>query len=165
MKEHIKITEKRRRILKRSKTLLKQVEDLTETKIEIDEDVSIEGESFAVYQTVQVIRAYGRGFDIRDALNLLDDNYGLEIINLPDFVSTEKRMTVLKSRIIGSHGKTKKAIEDFTDTKLAVQGKTVSILGEWDKINVSKEAVMMLINGSSHKTVYRWLEKNAVVKA
>src|SRR4030067_1522344 len=159
MKEFVKIPEKRRRILKKDKSLIKKIEDLARTRIGLEEDVSIEGESFYIYQTKQVFKAFGRGFDMKDALDLLDDGYGLEIIDLSELIKSDKRMVVVKSRIIGTRGKTKKAIEDMTETKVAVQGKTVSLLGEWDKISVSKQAVMMLIDGCSHKTLYRWLEK------
>ena len=165
MKEFVKIPKKRKNLLKKNINQLNNVEDLTETKITMEEDtVAIDGESFNVFETKQVIKAFGRGFEIKDALNLLDDDYGLEIISLPDVIKSEKRMKIVKSRIIGTRGKTKKIIEDLTETKIAVQGKTVSILGKWDKINLSKEAVMKLIDGSSHQTLYRWLERASSVK-
>jgi ribosomal RNA assembly protein len=164
MKKIVKIPEKRKRILKKDAASIRKVEELMEVKVEIGDDVSIDGESFNVFQVEQVIKAFGRGFDMKDSMDVLDDDYGLEIINLPDVVKSDNRMLVVKGRIIGTNGKTKKAIEEFTETKVAVQGKTVSILGKLGKIGVSKEAIMMLVHGSSHKTLYRWLEKKSGVK-
>jgi len=92
----------------------------------------------------------------------LEDDYGLEIIDLGDMIKSKNRMIVIKGRVIGKGGKTKKMIEKYTDTKISVQGKTISILGRWNKINVSKEAVLMIVNGSNHSTLYRWLELQKV---
>ncbi len=156
MKDFIKIPEKRKRILKKDKRI---IEESTNTKIIINDDIEIEGKSFDVFQAKQILKAYGRGFDANDSIMLLDDNCGLEIIELTEFTKSKNRLMVLKGRIIGTKGKTKKIIEEHTDTKLSVFGKTISILGKWDKIDVSKQAVMMIINGSSHKTLYKWLEK------
>ena len=161
MKDFIRIPEKRKKLLRRDK---KTIEELTNTRITINDDVEIEGESFDVFQTKQVLKAYGRGFDVNDSLKLLDDNYGLEIIDLSDFTKSRNRLIILKGRIIGTGGKTKKIIEKYTNTKLSIFGKTISILGEWEKINVSKEAIMKLVRGCSHQTLYRWLEQRVKVK-
>jgi len=159
MIDFIKIPDKMKKVLIRDKKGRKNIEKLTDTIISIEDDIKIEGEGFQVYQTKQVLKAFGRGFIIKDSLCLLDDDYGLEIINLPDLVKSQNRMTIVKGRLIGTGGKTKKMIEKYTETKLSIQGKTISILGKWDKINVSKEAVMMIIDGSSHVSLYKWLEK------
>ena len=68
-------------------------------------------------------------------------------------------MIVLKSRIIGTKGKTKKYIEQYTNTKISIYGKTISIIGKWDKVNIAKKAILMLIEGCSHTTLYKWLEQ------
>jgi len=159
MFDFIKIPDKMKRVLIRDKNDRRNIEKLTNTTITIEDDIKIEGDGLEVYQTKQVLKAFGRGFIIKDALCLLDDDYGFEIINLPDLIKSNKRMVVVKSRIIGTGGKTKSLIEKYTETKLAISGKTVSILGKWDKINLSKEAVMKLINGCNHSTLYKWLEK------
>ena len=159
MKDFIKIPEIRKNQLKKNKKERKRLEDFTNTKVEIGDDISIEGESFNIYQTKQILKAFGRGFKMDDALNLLEDEYGLEIINLMDFCKTNERLKTLKGRIIGTEGKTKIYIEKYCDVKLSVFGKTISIIGRWDKINIAKEAVMKIISGSSHQTLYRWLEK------
>lgn len=164
MKDFIKIPQKRELILKKNKKIKEEIERMTETKIEMNDELTIEGEPLNVYQAKQVLKAFGRGFDVKDALNLLDDEYGLEIINLTEFTKSKKRLKTLKGRIIGTGGKTKEYIEKFTDVKLSVFGKTVSIIGRWDKINIAREAVMMLIRGCMHKTLYRWLERRAVAK-
>jgi len=159
MIDYLKIPEIRLRVLKKNEELRKRIERETGTKISINEDLKIEGESFNIYQAKQILRAFGRGFDIDDCLKLLDDEYGLEIIDLTDFTRSRNRLTVIKGRVIGTKGKTKKFIEEYTKTKISVFGKTVSIIGKWENINIAKEAIMRLIRGSSHQSVYKWLER------
>ncbi|MDI6825879.1 MAG: KH domain-containing protein [Candidatus Aenigmarchaeota archaeon] len=162
MKDFIKIPEERKKILKKNKKIKEKIEKFTNTKIEFNDDVSIEGESFDVYQTKQVLKAFGRGFDVDDCLYLLEDEYGLEIISLSEFTKSKERMTTLKGRIIGTGGKTKRYLEKYTDVKLCIFGKTVGIIGKWDKINIAKEAIMKIIQGCTHQTLYRWLERKSI---
>jgi ribosomal RNA assembly protein len=93
----------------------------------------------------------------------LDDEYGLEIIDLTEFIKSRNRMEVVKGRIIGTNGKTKKYIERYTNSKISVYGKTVSIIAKWDDITGAKEAIMMVLKGSTHQTLYRWLEQETRV--
>jgi len=159
MKDFIRIPEKRKVILKKYENLKKKIEDFTNTKIELNDEISIEGDSVNVFQVKNLIKAFGRGFDLDDCFYLLEDEYGLEIINLSEFTKSKERLKTLKGRIIGTEGKTKKYIEKFTDVKTSIFGKTVSIIGKWDKIYIAKEAIMKLIQGCNHQTLYRWLEK------
>lgn len=164
MKDFIVISKKRKDLFKKNEGIKREIEKLTNTKIGSNDEISIEGETFNVYQAKQVLKAFGRGFDVKDCLYLLEDNYGLEVINLTEFNKSRKRLKILKGRIIGTGGKTKKYIEDFADVKLSILGKTVSIIGEWEKINIAKEAIMKIIQGCTHKTLYRWLEQKSVKK-
>lgn len=159
MKDFIRIPEVRKNLLKKNEKHKKRLEEFTNTKIEIGDDIGIEGESFNVYQAKHILEAFGRGFDMDDALNLLEDEYGLEVINLTDFCKTEERLKTLKGRIIGTEGKTKNYIEKYCDVKLSIFEKTISIIGQWNKINMGKEAVMKIVKGCTHQTLYRWLER------
>ncbi|MBD3155224.1 MAG: RNA-processing protein [Candidatus Aenigmarchaeota archaeon] len=159
MIDFIKIPNKMKKVLFRDDKGRKNIEKLTNTEISIEEDVKIEGESFNVYQAKHVLKAFGRGFLIKDALSLLDDDYGLEIIDLSKFMNSRNRIKVVKGRIIGKGGKTKELIEKYTQVKLSILGKTVSILGKWKNVDLGKEAVMMVIDGSSHTKLYKWLEQ------
>jgi len=162
MKDFIRIPQERKDILKKYENLKKKIEDFTDTKIELNDEISIEGDSVNVFQVKNLIKAFGRGFDLDDCFYLLEDDYGLEIINLSEFTKSKERLKTLKGRIIGTSGKTKKYIEKYTDVKTSIFGKTVSIIGKWDKIYIAKEAIMKLIRGCNHQTLYRWLEKKGI---
>jgi ribosomal RNA assembly protein len=161
MKDFIKIPEKRRDILKKYDNLIKKIEEFTNTKVELNDEITIEGNSVDIFQTKNIIKAFGRGFDLDDCFSLLEDEYGLEIIDLSEITKSRERLKVLKGRIIGTDGKTKKYIEKYADVKTSIFGKTVGIIGKWDKINIAREAIMKLIRGCTHQMLYRWLEKQA----
>lgn len=162
MKGYIRIPKKRERILRKDKKLKEKIEDFTNTSIEFNKGITIDGKSFDVYQTKHILKAFGQGFGVDDCLYLLEDRYGLEIINLSDFTGSKKRLKSIKGRVIGTGGKTKEYIEKIAKVKIAVSGKTVGIIGYWDNINIAKKAIMKIIKGSRHQTVYRWLEQQSV---
>ncbi|HDH91368.1 MAG TPA: RNA-processing protein, partial [Candidatus Aenigmarchaeota archaeon] len=126
--------------------------------------VEIESEDpLNVIRVQNVIKALGRGFGLKEALYLLDDEYRLEIINVKFFAGKSKaRERELKGRVIGTKGKMKRIIENFTGTKLAIYGKTVSIIGRWKDVEIAKQAIEMILKGAQHQTVYRFLERHRI---
>lgn len=112
-----------------------------------------------IYVAKNVILAIGRGFSPEHAFRLLHNHeIVLDLIDLRViFGRSESDIKRVKGRIIGLNGKTRKIIEDLTETNIAVYGHTVGIIGYSDNNFVAKEAIQMLIEGSLHKNVYRYL--------
>jgi ribosomal RNA assembly protein len=141
----------------------KQIEEATGTKLDIDStegDVFIKGsDSINLYATREIVKAVGRGFNPEIALLLLKQEYALEIVNLKDYAD-EKAMLRLKGRVIGRDGKARKNIEMLTESYISVYGKTISIIGECVNASNARRAVETLLKGSTHATVYKFLEKN-----
>lgn len=108
-----------------------------------------------------IVKAIGKGMNPRKAMKLKNEDYYLEIINLNDFVRTPKELKRQKARIIGSEGKTRKHIENSTDTHISVFGKSVVVIGQAEELGVAKEAVFMLLEGKPHGVVYKILEKKS----
>lgn len=161
MIEYILIPEERMRKLRKDEKWRIEFKKFSDVKIELNEGVVIEGDdSIQVLRAKEVIKAFGRGFEFKDALDLLDEEYCLETIDVREFTGkSKKRQVTLKGRIIGTKGRTKNMIEKYTETKIAVYGKTVSIIGKWDNTRIAKDAIEMLLSGAMHNTVYRFLEK------
>ncbi|MFW5902419.1 MAG: KH domain-containing protein, partial [archaeon] len=65
----------------------------------------------------------------------------------------------VKSRIIGKEGKTRNTLEKLSKTHISIKGKTVSIIGEIDRINLAKRGLLKLIQGTPHSAVYKELEE------
>ncbi len=140
-----------------------RIEKATNTKIKVDSDegdIFIEGkDGLGIYTANEVISAIGRGFNPERALLLLKTDYVYEQINMNDHAKTKKTLQRLKGRVIGSEGKCRKLIEELAECDICVYGKTIGIIGETDCVAVAKRAIEMLLKGSQHATVYRWLEK------
>jgi len=164
MLDFVRIPKERMKILREDKKLIEQLENLSDSKVELNEEVSIESEDpLKRLRIKEVIKAFGRGFDFDDALNLLDEDFYLEIIDIKEFTGKSRVRTItLKGRIIGTGGKTKKLIEKISDVKISIYGKTIAIIGRYDNIKIAKKSIEMLLLGRMHSTVYRFLEKSMV---
>lgn len=164
MIDYIVIPEERMKILRRNKNFIEQLKKFTDSKIELNEEICIDCEdSIKTLRIKEVLKAFGRGFDFNTALNLLDEEYYLEIIDLKDYAKRSRnRLITLRGRVIGTEGKTKKLIEKYTDVKISIYGKTISIIGKWDKLMIAKKAIEMLLSGCLHSSVYKFLEKQKV---
>jgi ribosomal RNA assembly protein len=114
-----------------------------------------------LFRAKEVVTAIGRGFSPEHAFRLLkDDESMLEVIDLRETVGrSQTDMKRLKGRVIGKEGKTRRIIEELTEANICVYGHTISIIGEIDQVEIAKEAVGMLIRGSLHGTVYRFLHR------
>ena len=65
----------------------------------------------------EIIKAIGRGFSPKRAFRLWDDDAIFEVIDLKDYYGKkENRIRIARGRIIGTEGKARKTIEDFTGT-------------------------------------------------
>lgn len=152
--------------MKEYKKLKDRLKELAEVELEVDKagdgnDIVINDEdSLKVMRIKEVVKAFGRGFEIEESLNLLDEDFKLEIINIPDFCGKSRdRLITMRGRLIGRKGKTKAIIERLLNVKISVYGKTASILGKWDDVQNAREAVEMILTGCKHGTVYRFLEE------
>jgi len=120
-----------------------------------DNSVTIEGEGLELFQAKSIVKAIGRGFSPENAFRLLKEDNTLETIELNQF--NDSRIRVIKSRLIGTNGKAWKMIEKFSGCSLSVYGKTVSLIGSYEQLNIAREAVQMIIRGSKHSKVYGFL--------
>ena len=112
----------------------------------------------SIWNARDVVTAIGRGFSPEKAYSLLNEEKRLEIIDLSILCGKSKsKLLRLKGRIIGEKGKTRRMIEELTEAFISVFGHTVGIIGEQLSLETSKKAVMMLIKGSQHSSVYKFL--------
>jgi len=116
----------------------------------------------SLFQAKAFVQAIGRGFSPENAFILLgaDEDVILEVIELREiFGRSPSDIKRVKGRVIGKEGKMRQLIEELTETKLSVFGDTISLIGKLDNVQTAKEAVMMLIKGSQHVTVSRFLQR------
>ena len=106
-----------------------------------------------------IITAIGRGFPPELAFRLMhEEGNVLEIIDLRlIFGRSESDIRRVKGRIIGTAGKTRGLIEELTEADVCIYGHTIGLIGDAEQVQAAKEAIQMLIRGSQHRTVYRFL--------
>jgi len=114
-----------------------------------------------LFKAKDVVTAIGRGFSPEHASSLIRNEEAiLDVIDLRlVFGRSESDIKRIKGRIIGMNGKTRRIIEELTDTNVAIYGHTVGLIGNFEQVQAAREAIQMLINGSLHSTVYRFLHR------
>ena len=107
------------------------LETETSCKLIID---SKEGEVFVkgkdainLYSAREIITAIGRGFNPDIALSLLKPDYVFEQLSIQDYARNKNDEKRLKGRVIGQEGKSRKLLEEHTETNICVYGKTIGI--------------------------------------
>ena len=139
------------------------LEHETKTKIEVDSsegEIHLRGkDAFSLYLCREIIRAIGRGFNPDIALQLLKQDYAFEILSTPNYARNLNDLERLRGRVIGEGGKSRRTIEELTQTTVCVFGKTIGIIGPAEHITTARRAIESLLSGSPHAHVYRWLEK------
>jgi ribosomal RNA assembly protein len=114
-----------------------------------------------LFRAKDVVTAIGRGFSPEHAFRLLrnDDDIFDFIDFRVVFGRSESDIKRIKGRIIGANGKTRKLIEELTDASVVVYGHTVGFIGTFEQVDAARSAVQMLIDGSQHHTVYKYLQR------
>ena len=114
-----------------------------------------------LFRAKDVVTAIGRGFSPEHAFHLLRNED--DIFDFIDFRAifgrSESDIKRVKGRIIGANGKTRRLIEELTNASVVVYGHTVGFIGTFEQVDVARNAVQMLIDGSQHHTVYRYLQR------
>lgn len=112
-----------------------------------------------VFTAQKIVNAINRGFNPTKAMKLLEDDYDLEVINLMVVLGkSDKRIKRVKGRVIGRNGEMRKAIERYAESFVSVYGKTISVIADYDNLQIARKAITMLINGIPHHVVLKFLE-------
>lgn len=108
-----------------------------------------------------VVTAIGRGFSPDQAFRLIrNDDEIFDFIDLRIiFGRSDSDMRRMKGRIIGSNGKTRRLIEELSESSLVIYGHTIGIIGTFEQVDIARNAIQMILNGSQHNTVYKFLQR------
>lgn len=136
-------------------------EKFTGCELKVEDNVaSVEGEPVDEMVARDIVKAIGRGFTPEKAFQLLEKMTALHVIDVKEFADTRNSRERLKGRVIGRDGEARRHIEKEANVEISVYGSTVSLIGDAGNIEMAREAIKMLLNGSSHSTAYNYLEKN-----
>src|SRR2546428_671885 len=147
-------------------TTKERLQKATGTQISVDSttgDVTIDEaqaqDPVLALKAKDIIQAMARGFSEDRAFRLLDEDAYFEVFDIKDFAHSRNRVAQIRARIIGTRGKTRRLIEELTGVEVSVWGHTVALIGGTFEMAIAREAVFMLLRGSEHKTVDRFLER------
>jgi ribosomal RNA assembly protein len=114
-----------------------------------------------LFRAKDIVLAIGRGFSSEQAFRLLrNENEIFDFVDLRAiFGRSESDIKRVKGRVIGANGKTRRLIEELTDSSVVIYGHTIGFIGTFERVDVARNAVQMLINGSQHHTVYKYLQR------
>ncbi|MEM3541890.1 MAG: RNA-processing protein, partial [Candidatus Methanomethylicia archaeon] len=73
--------------------------------------------------------------------------------------SSKNHLMRVKGRIIGENGKTRKIIEEYTDTYLSIYSNYVAVIGSYENVMIVRRAIEMLASGKPHSSVYNFLDR------
>ncbi|MBI4393224.1 MAG: RNA-processing protein [Euryarchaeota archaeon] len=107
-----------------------------------------------------IVKAIGRGFSPEHAFRLFQDETYFDVMDVTDYVGkSDKHIKRVRSRLIGTGGKTRHIIEELSGANVSIMGNSVALLGDIMEVRVAREAVEMLMEGAPHSTVYKFLER------
>jgi len=114
-----------------------------------------------LFTAKDIVSAIARGFSPEHAFRLIrNDEEIFDYVDLRSiFGRSDSDIRRVKGRAIGSNGKTRKLIEELTETSLVIYGHTIGIIGAYNHVEIARNAIQMIINGSQHSTVYKFLQR------
>jgi len=155
-------------LIGREGEIKKELMRRTRTKVTIDSvngTVIIEPEApdvnpINILKARDFVLAIAYGFSPERAFRVLGEDQTLVVVDLKSYVGDKpNHLARIKARLIGEHGKARRIIEEMTDTYISISDTYVAIIGDYERANIAREAIEMLIRGQRHASVYRFLER------
>ena len=144
------------------------IENKLGAKLDVDTEGSITitltekaSDPSVLLKAKDVVSAIGRGFAPEIAFRLIrneDDIYDMVDLRLI-FGRSDSDIKRIKSRLIGTDGKTRKLIEELSEADIVIYGHTVGIIGNFEQSDTARNAIQMIIDGCQHHTVYKYLQR------
>ena len=147
-------------------TTKKEIEERSGVPMDVDSEtgeVRLETdkaeEPVMVLKVSDIINAISCGFSPERAFRLFQEDVYFAAFDIRDYVGKNpKHVQRIRARVIGSNGKTRRIIEDLTGAEISVYRNNVGVIGDVTELEIAKNSVDMLLNGSEHSSVYRYLE-------
>ena len=125
--------------------------------------VSVNGSELNEFLVEKVLRAVDFGFDVEDALLLVNEDFVLEFVDIKSYTH-RKNLRDVRARLIGTGGKARKTIENLTGSVIVINGNRVGVIVDSEHLDSVVQAIESLIQGAKHGNVFARLEKQNVAR-
>lgn len=120
--------------------------------------VFVNGKPDNEFTAIEILKAINLCFSVDYALQLKQENIILQTLNIKD-LTKRKDLERIRARIIGTHGKTLKTLNNLTNCSFSMHDNQIGIIGDAEEIEDAIQAVTSLVQGSKQGNVYARLEK------
>jgi ribosomal RNA assembly protein len=140
------------------------IENKVKVKVGVRKDgVSVRGSELNEYLVEKVVQAVDFGFDVEDALLLVNEDFVLEFVDVKEH-TRRKNLRDVRARLIGTGGKARKTIENLTGAVIVISGNRVGVIVDSDHLDAVVQAIESLAQGAKHGNVFARLEKQNVAR-
>lgn len=141
------------------KNAIPKILQKVDVKIEVKRGNAIlDGTEVNEFMAEKIIQALDFGFDIEDAIGLVNEDVNIDYINIKEHTH-RKNLTEIRSRIIGTEGKAKRAIETLTGAAVVIHNNVVGIISDADHMPHAIQGIISLIQGAKHSNVFSYIER------
>lgn len=147
--------DKARKILREKELLEKR---LGVTIIVKGKQVTISGAPLEEYEAAIVFEAINFGYDVKTALLLKEEDVVFHRIPIKNF-TRRKNLEEIRARLIGTHGRTKKTLEQLSDCKIIIKDTEVGVLCSSEEVEAVMTSITSLIRGTKQANAYKYLER------
>ncbi|ACL11414.1 Predicted RNA-binding protein (contains KH domains) [Desulfurococcus amylolyticus 1221n] len=146
----------------------KEIEVKTRTILTVDSETGSviiepafpETTSLELMKARDIVRAVAYGFSPERAFKLFDEDQILLVIDVRQYVGDKpNHVKRVLGRVIGEDGKARRVLEETTGTYISVYEPYVAIIGDYESANIARTAIEMLVEGRTHATVYKYVER------
>jgi|TARA_B100002003_G_C14028049_1_gene495603 KH domain-containing protein len=121
-------------------------------------NVFVNGPADKEFVAIEVLEAINLGFSADRALELTQEGFMLQTVHIKD-ITKRHDLERVRARIIGTHGRTLKTLQNLTNCDLAMNDNEIGLIGPIQEMEDAVQAVTSLVQGSKQGNVYGRLER------